>query len=190
MRSAYRERGATLIVTLIILTLLALFALTAHQTSLTDLKSSGNMQARTEALNAAQEAIETAISTLQFVSTPTDAVPLPCNNTANTLCTDFNNDGAPEYTTRLAPAPACIGSRVIKVVELNLSDSEDFGCAVGQGQNFGIAGADAAASDSLCANTTWNLTAEATSPSNGAKVTVSQGVGVRIGKEDMTASCL
>lgn len=189
MTHSNRERGATLIVTLVILTLLALFALTAHQTSVTDLKSSGNMQARTEALNAAQEAIETVISSAQFVASPSDAIASPCG-AANTLCTDYNKDGTPEYRTVLNPPPTCIGMKVIKVVELNLAESEDLGCAVGQGQQFGIAGADTAASDSLCANTTWHLTAEASSPASEAKVTVSQGVGVRIGTEDMAGSCL
>jgi hypothetical protein len=183
------QRGATLVVALVMLTMLALFAITAHQTSLTDLKSSGNMQARMEALNAAQEAIETAISTPQFTSTPGDAVPNACG-APNTLCTDFNKDGTPEYRTRLEPPPSCIGSKVIKSTELNLADNEDLGCAVGQGQAFGIEGADAAASDSLCANTTWHLSAKATAPASGATIGVSQGIGIRIGTAEMAASCL
>jgi len=187
--SRKRQQGVTLIIALVILVLLALFAMTAFQTSLTDLKSSGNMQARTEALNSAQEAIETAISTPQFASTPTDAIATPCG-APNTLCTDFNNDGTPEYRTRLEPAPSCMGTKVIKVVELNLADSEDLGCAVSQGQQFGIEGADTAASDSLCANTSWNVTARSTAADNGATVTVSQGVGMRISAADSAGACL
>lgn len=184
-----RERGATLVVALIFLVMLALFALSAYQTSLTDLKSAGNMQARSEALNAAQDAIETAISSMQFVATPGNAVPNPCG-APNTLCTDYDGDGVAEYKTRLDPAPACIGMKVIKTVELNLGESEDLGCAVGQSQQFGVAGADLAAGNSLCANTTWNVTAQASAPASGAKVTVSQGVGIRIGVDDMSGACL
>lgn len=184
-----RQRGATLVVALVMLTLLALFAFTAHRTTLTDLKTAGNSQARMEALNAAQEAIETTISTPQFVSTPADAISMPCGS-PNTLCTDFDNDGVPEYRTRLEPPPECIAMKVIKSVELELSDSEDLGCAVGQSQQFGIAGADTAASDSLCANTTWHLTAKAAAPASEVTVTVSQGVGIRIGTADMTNACL
>ena len=189
MTSPKRQEGVTLVVALVILTLLALFAMTAFQTSLTDLKSSGNMQARTEALNAAQEAIEIAISTPQFSSTPTDAITTPCG-APNTLCTDLNNDGAPDYVTRLEPPPSCLGNKVIKVVDLNLADTEDLGCAVSQGQQFGIEGADVAASESLCANTTWNLTAKATASNNGATMTVSQGVAIRIPTADSVGSCL
>lgn len=185
MRS--RERGATLVVALVILLLLAFFGLSAYHTSLTDMKASGNMQARTEALNAAQEAIETAISTAQFFTDPANALQAPCG-APNTFCVDYNGDGLPEYIARLVPSPACMTKKVISVVELNLADAEDLGCAVGQAQNFGIAGAGNG--DSLCANTVWQVTAEASAPASGAKVTVSQGVGIRIGIDDMTSACL
>lgn len=184
-----RQRGATLVIALILLVVLTLFSLSAYHTSVTDLKTVGNAQVRTEALNAAQEAIETAISSAQFTSDPANAVANPCG-APNTLCSDYNADGAPEYTTRLTPAPACMSMKTIKVVELNLSDAEDLSCAVGQAQQFGIAGADLTASDSICANTTWQVTAEASSPASGAKVTLTQGVGIRIGVDDMAGACL
>jgi Tfp pilus assembly protein PilX len=189
MMTHRRQRGATLVVALIMLTLLALFAFTAHRTSLTDLKTAGNSQHRMEALNAAQEAIEITISTPQFVATPENAISVPCG-APNTLCTDLNNDGVPEYRTQLEPAPSCITMKVIKSVELELANAEELGCAVGQGQQFGIAGADVAASESLCANTTWNITAKASAPAGGATVSVSQGVGMRISTSDMAGACL
>lgn len=188
MSTRKSQQGATLIVALIILTLLALLGLSAYQTSLTDLKASGNMQARTEALNSAQETIETVISSSQFVSTPANALATPCG-APNTYCSDYNGDGVAEYTTRLTPAPACVTAKVIKAVELDFSSSEDLGCVAGQSQQFGIAGAGGAG-DSLCANTVWQITAEASSPVSGAKVTVSQGVGIRVGVDDMAGSCL
>jgi Tfp pilus assembly protein PilX len=189
MRSRAHQQGATLVVALIILVLLALLGLGAFQTSLTDLKASGNMQARNEALNAAQETIETVISSRQFVTDPANALALPCGE-ANTFCTDLDADGVPEYRTRLSPMPACVTAKVIKVAELNLTSSEDLGCAVGQSQQFGIAGLDAAASDSLCATTVWQVTAETTSDTSGAKVTVSQGVGLRVGADEMSGACI
>ena len=196
MSSLRHERGATLIVALVFLVMLALFGLSAYQTSMTDQKSSGNMQARNEALNAAQQAIETTISTPQFVSTPANALPAanpvitqpsPCG-TANVFCSDHDLDGVAEYTVRLQPAPSCVASKIIKVIDLDIANSEDLGCAVGQVQQFGIAGA--AVGDSLCANTTWNVTAEAAATTSGAKVTISQGVGIRVGIDDLTGTCL
>ena len=188
MISRHRQQGATLLIALIILVLLALLGLSAFQTSATDLRASGNMQARTEALNAAQEAIETVISTNQFVSDPANAVTTPCGD-ANTFCSDYNADGVPEYTTQLMPAPACVAVKVIKSTELDFTSAADLGCVVGQSQQFGVAGAGGAG-DSLCANTLWQITAAASSASSGAKVTVTQGVGIRVGVDDMATSCL
>ena len=183
------ERGATLIIALILLIVLTVFALSAFNSTMTDLKSVGNSQSRTEALNSAQEAIEVALSSPQFTSTPANALPNPCG-AANTFCTDYDANGTPEYVTRLDPPPACMSMKVVKVVELNLSDAEDLSCAVGQTQQFGVAGADLAASDSICANTTWQLTAQASSAVTGAKVSVTQGVGIRIGSDDMAGACI
>ena len=181
-----KQRGATLVVALVILVLLALLGLGAYNTSQTDLRASGNMQARTEALNAAQETIERTISTATFTSDPANALTSPCG--ANTYCSDLNNDGTPEYTTRLIPAPACVAVKPIKTVELDLGSQEDLSCVGGQSQQFGVSGAVSA--DSLCANSVWNVTAESTANVSGAKVTVSQGVGIRVGVDDATTSCL
>ena len=189
MSLQHRQRGATLVVALVILVLLALLGMGAYQTSLTDQKASGNVQARNEALNAAQEAIETAISTRQFIADPANALTTPCGE-ANKYCTDYDRDGTPEYTTKLEPAPTCVTMKVIKVAELDLAASEDLGCAVGQGQQFGVAGADVSAGESLCASTVWQVTAEASSATSGAKVAVTQGVGVRVGTDEMSGACL
>ena len=188
MKTRAHQQGATLIVALVILVLLALLGLGAFQTSVTDLKVSGNVQARNEALNAAQETIETVISTRQFVSEPSNALPTPCGE-ANTLCSDLDGDGTPEYRTRLNPMPSCVTMKVIKVVELNMAAAEDLGCAVGQSQQFGVAGVDTTAGDSLCASTVWQVTAEASSETSGAKVTVSQGVGLRVSTDEMSGAC-
>src|SRR4051812_35303882 len=148
MRTPVRERGAVLVVALIFLIVLTLFSLSSYHSAVSDLRTVGNSQARAEALNAAQETLETALSTPQFTSTPENAIPVPCNG-PNTYCTDYDGNGQPEYVTRLDPLPACTSMKVIKVVDLNLADSEDLSCAVSQGQSFGIAGADLSASDSI-----------------------------------------
>ncbi|HYC46523.1 MAG TPA: PilX N-terminal domain-containing pilus assembly protein [Burkholderiales bacterium] len=181
------QRGATLIVALVILVLLALLALGAYNTSTTELRTAGNSQARAEALNAAQEAIETTISTANFTSDPANAITTPCG--ANMYCSDLNNDGTADYTTRLTPVPSCVSVKVIKTTELDFSAAEDLTCVTSQSQLFGVAGANTGG-DSLCANTMWNVTAETTAAATGAKVTVSQGVGIRIGADETAASCL
>ena len=101
------QRGATLFIALVMLVMLTMFAVSSLNSSTTNLKVVGNMQSRGEALNAAQETIETVISTPQFISNPANAVLNPCG-TANRLCTDLTGDGTPEYTTQLVPMPTCV----------------------------------------------------------------------------------
>ena len=182
-----RQRGATLMIALIMLVLLTLFALSAMNTGTTNLKIVGNMQSRAEAFDASQQAIETVISSPGFISNPANAVLNACG-APNTLCTDVNGDGTPDYTTRLTPTPACVAVRTIKVNELNLANADDLGCTQQQAQTFGVVGAGN--SDSLCANTVWEITAATTSSSNGATSTVTQGIGARISSDDMSTSCL
>jgi Tfp pilus assembly protein PilX len=182
-----RQRGATLIVALILLVLVTLFALSSLNTANTSLRVTGNMQAKSEALNAAQEAIETVISTPQFIADPANAVINPCTG-ANTVCTDVTGDGTPEYTTALLPKPACVTVKPIKNETLNIGDPEDLGCSTGQqNASYGIAGA--ATGDSLCASSVWEVSAETTSATTGAAVTVRQGVGVRISTDDAAGAC-
>lgn len=181
------QRGATLFIALVMLVMLTMFAVSSLNSSTTNLKVVGNMQSRGEALNAAQETIETVISTPQFISNPANAVLNPCGS-ANTLCTDLTGDGTPEYTTQLVPMPACVSKNAIKLSELVLTNVEDLGCAAGQSQQFGISGA--VTGDSLCANTLWEVTAQAAGTVSSVRLTVTQGVGVRISVDDMATSCL
>ena len=193
MTRAHRQRGATLLVGLVMLVILTLFALSAFQTSTTNLKTTGNMQAREEAQNAAQQVIDQVISTADFVLNPAAAVLTPCG-AANVACVDLTNGlgivaTAADYTVRLTPAPKCIRIATILNGELNLDDIGELACASGQQQQWGIAGLDTAASQSLCVNTIWDVTAEATSTS-GTKVTVSQGVSVRAPKVEVSPFCI
>jgi len=181
------QRGATLFIALVMLVMLTMFAVSSLNSSTTNLKVVGNMQSRGEALNAAQETIETVISTPTFIANPANAIPNPCGST-NRMCTDLTGDGAPEYTTQLVPMPTCVSKKGIKVSELVMSNIEDLGCAASQGQSHGIAGS--VTGDSLCANTVWEITAQTVGTANSARVTVTQGVGVRISIDDMATSCL
>ena len=66
----HRQRGATLIVGLIMLVLITLMVLTAFTQSSTNLKSVGNMQYRDEAAAATNAAIEEVISSPAIFITP------------------------------------------------------------------------------------------------------------------------
>ena len=183
------QRGATLFVALILLVVLTLAGVSAFNMSSMNLRTSVNMQTRAEAQNAAQEAIDRALSTTQFLSTPDNVFTSACGG-ANSLCADKNGDGASDYTVRLNPAPTCRKAEAISMGALDLSQPADLPCAAGQSQQFGIAGIDVAAGNSLCSATIWEITAEATADVNEARVVVAQGVSVRVPRDAVFASCL
>ncbi len=194
MRRAAQE-GATLLITLIMLIMLTLFAISAMNTSLVSLRMVGNMQSRAEALDATQLAIETAISTTRFIEFPSDVIFDPCAG-LNTICTDLNGDGVAELTTTLTPAPACVRAKVTKVAELSISgpNDPDVACVQAQAQGtFGVEGASTAG-DSLCGDTTWNVTAQtltagASATTSDVNFTAVQGVSVRVRALDIVSNC-
>lgn len=93
--SSQAQRGATLIVGLIMLLLLTLTIGSAFTLSGTNLKSVGNMQMRDEALAAANAAIEELLA-LDFVGTGNQTIPV-----------DINKDGTDDYQVQIA-APSCV----------------------------------------------------------------------------------
>lgn len=195
MRShACRERGATLLVTLIMLVIITLFAVSAFNTSNSNLKMVGNMQVRSEAMSASARTIEETISHTDFITTPANAIPNPCN-TPNTLCTDLNGDGVPELTTTLTPNPSCDQARKIKVAELHFDTSQDdLACVEAQQQGtFAVVGAQPTG-DSLCGQTVWKIRAETRTAGVAASASdvntaIVQGIGVRVPSLDVAATC-
>jgi len=192
MRRMRSQRGATLLVALIMLVLLTLFAISALNTSTTNLKVVGNMQARTEAQNAAQQAIETVISSTLFTTNPAGAVLSPCDAGANTLCINAAGSVVPNaanalYTVQLNPQPTCVMVRALTNNQAYLEGAP--GCLVAPPQgSFAIGGA--APGNSLCADSIWDITAESVAAVSGAKVALTQGVGIRISVDEMNTSCL
>lgn len=194
-RAPRREGGATLLIVLIMLIMLTLFAISAMNTGNVNLKVVGNMQARSEALAASVATTDTALSTTQFTETPANAIPSPCGGIPNTICTDINGDGTADYTTTLTPNPMCVQARAIKVSELTLTaTSEDLACTQAQQQgSFGVVGA-ASSGDSLCGNTTWEITAQTLAANTNVatstvNVATTQGIAVRVKALDMLTNC-
>ncbi|MBA5606091.1 hypothetical protein H3H36_12055 [Duganella sp. FT3S] len=182
-----RQRGFTLIVALVMLLLITMLAMTSFNLGKSNLQVVANMQHRNEAIAAADQTLEEVISSTQFFTTPTDAVPSPCNGTPNTRCVDSNGDGKPDVTVAITPAPKCVKAQAIKNAALDLSKSEDVGCALGASQSFGVAGS--VTGDSLCEDSVWEVHAVATDTVTEAAVEVTHGVAVRVAKDDVATSC-
>lgn len=170
------QRGAALIVSLIMLLLITILAVTAFRLGKSNLQVIGNIQQRAQAIDAAQFAIDQTISSMQFTLTPSNAVPNPCGGAPDTVCASASGGSGSDIDVTVTPS--CDSIQPIPVNQLNFADSNDAGCLVGASQNFGVTGA--ASNDSMCSNSVWNIHAAATDTVTGANATVDQGTGVRV----------
>lgn len=182
-----RQRGFTLLVALVMLLLVTMLAMSSFNLGKSNLQVVSNMQARNEAIAAADQTLEEVISSTQFFTTPTDALRGPCKGVANTRCVDSNGDGKTDVTVTVTPAPKCVKAQAIKNTALDLSKSEDVGCVLGSPPSFGVAGS--VTGDSLCEDSVWEVHAVATDAVTEASVEVARGVAVRVAKDDVATSC-
>ena len=181
------ERGITLITALIMLVLLTLVALTSFNLGKSNLQIVSNMQQRDEAAAAAREVLEESISNTRFFTTPDHILANPCDGTPNQRCVDTNGDGATDVKVAIEEQPRCVKAPVIKNMALNIANTEDAKCSMGSAQNFGVVGA--VDGNSACADSIWEITAVATDVETEAEVEVTQGVAVRVARDDVTNNC-
>jgi len=158
-----RQKGATLLVGLIMLVLLTLMAVTSFRLGKSNLQIVGNMQFRNETLRAAEEVVETAIS-------------LPAGVTvASTASVDINADGTPDVQVSITPTLQRAFVRTNAQLALTQSD---LGCALGQAQAFGVVGA--ATGNSLCARALYDLRVVAAEAVTNTSVEMHQGVAIQV----------
>lgn len=169
-----KQGGAVLVVSLIMLLLVTVMAISSFNLSQTNLKVVGNLESRAQAEAFAQAAIDEAISTALFTSRPTDVFLDSC--AANTKCYSVGSGEAAGVTVTLDP-PRCVRVRTIKNSELDADRPADRQCFVG-GQG-----------NSLCAEVTWELRAAALDGVSGARAAVRQGVSMRSALNDVLSSC-
>jgi len=179
------QRGATLIVTLIMLMLITLVALTAMNMGKSSLQIVGNFQGRSQELVSANGVSEEVLSSTQFFNNPNATLNVAGNFT-NATTVDVYGDGKTVLPVNVTP-PKCMHAQSIPLTVLNLNNSDDLACTQGVSQNFGEVGAQSSAS--MCANSTWDISTQATDAVTGGAATVVQGVAVRIPRDDELTSC-
>ena len=176
-RPQTRQRGATLLVGLVMLVLLTLLAVSAFNTSSVQLRIIGNMQAKQEALSSANQAAAQVLSDIAFSTDPVTVAATP-------IIVDVNRDGTGDYTVTVTPA--CTSSFPILNTELDISKPEDMKCFAGG--HFGAGAGSGFYSN--CSNSTWDLQATANDlVTTGAVVTIHQGVKKRIARGTEDAFC-
>src|ERR1700720_4457676 len=145
-----RQRGAALFVSLIMLVLITLFVLAAINMSTVNLRITANSQVRSEAIAAAQQAIE-QVASKNFTANPQPA----------TVSVDLHNDQTKtDYTVAVAK-PACLNPIPITMLDLaqrDNSDPDDVACRGSAAvQNSGLL--PPSDQNSLCKTEQWDVNA-------------------------------
>jgi len=158
------QRGATLIVGLIMLVLITLLVTSAFTVSTSGLKSMGNMQVRDEAIAAGNKAIEQVLSS-PFTNAPT----------GEAINVDLDNDGRTDYVVTFN-TPTCVSSSAI--IGTTVAPS-----SISLGSTFNP-------STSNLYETVWDLDANVSDPNgSGAAVRMHQGVRVLLTQTQVSAVC-
>ena len=157
--SACRQRGATLVVGLIMLLLITLMVSSAFTLSGTNLKAVGNMQRRDEAIAAANIAIE------QKISGAFDVAPV-----GEKINVDINNDNVMDYEVEIAK-PECV-----RASQVNAASGEE------NGENSELP-------KSWKWNTVWSLDATVNDAASGASSHVRSGVRVLLTEAEKNVTC-
>jgi hypothetical protein len=169
MHTPRAQRGAVLVVGLIVMMLITLMVTAAFKFSTYNLKSVGNMLSSNEAIAAANQAIEKVVGTWSFATPPG---PLEYQ-------VDIDNNGTNDYTVAIA-TPTCV-----RAIPARIGGSLGDDCRDELGALTTCTSALAAASKF---NVIWDVPATATS-SNGTTVRVRQGVSLSLTKAQCTAAC-
>ncbi len=170
------QQGFVMVIALIMLLAVTLMVVTASNLVQVNLKVVQNLENREQARSAALAAIEEAISSLRFTTSP-DAMFLTGCDDPNRRCYDYNGDGTDDVGVQLSK-PRCITVIPIKNSELNVfANPLEATCHL------------AATVYSMCASSMWEFEAVATDLVTGAEVTVRQGVSVKTTLNKVDTAC-
>lgn len=195
-----KQRGITLILSLIMLVLLTIMALSAFHIGKGSLQVVDNAQQQEQVQNASQAMLDQVLSSPNFVSDPTNVLdnsncPTDLAAPANSRCMDLYGDGKTVVLVELSPvvngvtkSPTCLQVKGIMNSTLNVEDKEDLGCAKSPDPNrFGVEGTST--DESLCSDSLWEVNAKATERVSRAEAMVTQGVNMRVSNDAVYTAC-
>ena len=159
--SSTRQRGATLVVSLVMLAVLTVLVTGAFSMSTTNLKTASNLQYRGETVAAANRAIE------QIIGSPFTNAPV-----AESIDVDLNNDGRNDYRVEFA-IPTCVSATAVSV-----------GGSPPSSPGMGIP-----AAPSNVYQTVWDLDGQVVDAATGTRLRVRQGVRVLLDEARFGAVC-
>ena len=170
MNRLHAQRGITLVVSLIMLIVLTLLVVSAIRFGNINLRIANNAQVEAEATAAVQVALEKAVASVAAADRPSDVAKV------DTL--EVSTGGATYKVT--VDKPVCMLSKNVENAELDPTKASDQPCYE-EKTTSDIVGAVA---PTACKDQQWDVSASIKDGDlNGAKVTVLQGVAVRVSAE-------
>ncbi len=178
--SRRRQRGATLLIGMIMLVVLTLLVLFAIRSGNTNLRIAGNMQTQAEVGAAAQQAIEQVIEQIKLPTTDisqikAQTVTVPVGNTTYNVAVK-------------AMGNKCLMEIPVLNSALNPSNANDVPCFESPDEDKVILSDNTLSSKpSACKTQQWEIEAGVTDTATGANVSQVQGITVRV---PATTTCL
>lgn len=168
------QSGITLIIALVMLIVLSLLVVSAIRFGNINLKITGNVQSETEAMAAAQLAVEKTIK--EMIGTPN----------MGTIAAQPGlvvSTGGQDYTVNVAK-PVCLFTRNVANTELDPAIETDRPCFEGNdAERLITADGTLTTTPTACKNQQWDVQASVDDNRSGAKTTILQGVATRVGAE-------
>lgn len=170
MNSRRKQQGATLVISLIMLMVVTVLVVYSMRSGNTNLRIAGNMQYQAESAMATQQVIEQLIEQIK-VTDNIDSIP------AQTIPVTM---GGVTYSVVTTPMNKCLMEVPILNSELNPAVAEDVPCFENPDMDAAIkADGTLTTKPSACKNQLWEIQADVTEATSGAKVTQVQGLALR-----------
>lgn len=188
MRLPQREQGMTLLMALIMLIVLTLLALASFNLTQANMQVVTNMQQRDAVFFAARGVLDEVLSSAAFHANVGQTLTQQpgCPQGPNHRCIDSNGDGTNDIVVSAETDPKCVKVKAIKTSDLDIKFEEERKCTTQEGthgQENGNKG------NSLCADSVWEVQVVAEDNISKAKMTVTQGIGVRVAANTIMTKC-
>lgn len=196
------QKGSVLIISLVMLVLMTLIAVSAIQTTGNMLQIVGNAQFREEAVSAGQQAIDRLIGSITATEgIKTKATALNATN----ISVDLTGDNVGDYAVTFSPLPVCLsrsdaGTYVDNqiILERNIAlnpvvDTTDVQVARREAARTRYRQLSTCKANkdlgNQCYWSLWRVTAAVSDTFTGASTVVTQGVRVLIGLDNKVNNC-
>lgn len=176
----HKQRGATLLVGMVMLVVLTLLVIFAIRSGNTNVRIAGNMQAQVEVGAATQQAIEQVIEQIKLPATDISQIK------AQTLTVAVGNT---IYSVNVkAMSDKCMVEVPVLNADLNPSNPNDVPCFESPDEDKAIkADGKLTTKPSACKSQQWEIEAGVADTNTGTAVTQVQGISIRV---PATVTCL